>query len=397
MDIFKEISLWRNEKLLPAKYIDILEKKYRNEAEKKSSRFSFFIVAIGALLFGLGILTYMSANWEVFSKLTKTLFLLGSLVGSYAAALYFRWKELPSTSIAFFLLGSVLFGANIMLIAQTFNIQSHYPNGVLIWWMGIAPLAYLLRSKILFFLTFSLFLLWIFLEYLIGFFDLSINPYVILFSFLLFFSVLLVVAFALRERAPQYISLVRNVGLMGIFLFLFFLTLDFFTIDDLSDIFENFQFLPIDLFLFGGVLFLILVGLFSWLFFQRRDHTSHVFSLLSVALLFGGSPLIFGFFPEVFSFFFMDIFWGENLFLLLGKILFLSLSLLTVNLGVKLQKNALIHFGLAFFSLEVMYIYFDFAQELMDTALFFLSFGAFLLLFGYFLEKKRKALIIPSS
>ncbi len=55
--------------------------------------------------------------------------------------------EYPKTGEALHLIGSGLFLANIALIGQIYNIVSRPPNAFLLWWVGIAALPWLLRSK----------------------------------------------------------------------------------------------------------------------------------------------------------------------------------------------------------------------------------------------------------
>jgi uncharacterized membrane protein len=45
------------------------------------------------------------------------------------------------------LLGVLLFGANIWLIAQTYNINAHYPDGTLLWGAGALAAAFLVPSR----------------------------------------------------------------------------------------------------------------------------------------------------------------------------------------------------------------------------------------------------------
>ena len=55
--------------------------------------------------------------------------------------------QLGKTGEALHLIGSCLFLANIALIGQIYNIVSRPPNAFLLWWIGIAALPWLLRSK----------------------------------------------------------------------------------------------------------------------------------------------------------------------------------------------------------------------------------------------------------
>jgi uncharacterized membrane protein len=48
---------------------------------------------------------------------------------------------------AMLLLGVILFGANIQLIAQIYHIDTHYPNGILLWTLGALAVAWLVPSQ----------------------------------------------------------------------------------------------------------------------------------------------------------------------------------------------------------------------------------------------------------
>ena len=103
---------------------------------------------LGVLLFGSGIITYFAANWGEIPKLIKLAILFGSLWLTYGAAWHaLRDNHAPLLGQALLLLGAILFGANIMLIAQIYHIDSHFPNGVLLWSVGALVGAYLIRSQ----------------------------------------------------------------------------------------------------------------------------------------------------------------------------------------------------------------------------------------------------------
>lgn len=103
---------------------------------------------LGVLLFGSGIITYFAANWGEIPKLVKLVILFGSMWLVYGAAWHaLRDARAPLFGQALLLLGVILFGANIMLIAQIYHIDSHFPNGVLMWSLGALIAAYLVRSE----------------------------------------------------------------------------------------------------------------------------------------------------------------------------------------------------------------------------------------------------------
>jgi uncharacterized membrane protein len=103
---------------------------------------------LGVLLLGSGIITYFAANWGLIPKLAKLILLFGAMWAAYGAAgWWLHEKRSPHLGEAMLLLGVILFGANIALIAQIYHIDAHFPNGVLLWSLGALLVAWLLRSQ----------------------------------------------------------------------------------------------------------------------------------------------------------------------------------------------------------------------------------------------------------
>ncbi len=118
-------------------------------AQRAGTRYLTYAFSIlGVLLLGSGIITYFAANWGVIPKAAKLVILFGAMWAAYGASGYlFKDAESPQLGQAFLLLGVILFGANIALIAQIYHIDAHFPNGVLLWSLGAVLAAYLLRSQ----------------------------------------------------------------------------------------------------------------------------------------------------------------------------------------------------------------------------------------------------------
>ena len=54
--------------------------------------------------------------------------------------------ESPRTGIAVILLGAIIYGASIHLIAQAFNVEVNHPLLMPAWFLGVVPIAYVTRS-----------------------------------------------------------------------------------------------------------------------------------------------------------------------------------------------------------------------------------------------------------
>lgn len=125
------------------------------------------LAILGALLFGAGAITFVAANWDVIPKLGKLSVLFGSMWVAYgiAARLLVECERLTfSVGQAFLLLGVLLYGANIMLVAQIYHIQAHFPDGVLLWALGALVLTYLVPSQVVTMVGIVLAAAWGFME-----------------------------------------------------------------------------------------------------------------------------------------------------------------------------------------------------------------------------------------
>ncbi len=115
----------------------------------KSLNFVKVVLTIGALLVGLGILSFIASNWDAMSKLAKLLV----IIGMYAAVNgvgYRAMTKYPKTARSLIYLGVLIYGAGIFLIGQTFNLGGDFTNAFLLWGAGILPLAWLYKDMIVY-------------------------------------------------------------------------------------------------------------------------------------------------------------------------------------------------------------------------------------------------------
>ena len=85
----------------------------------------------GALLLGVGVITWFAAHWNEISKLIKLLLIFLALTGSHVAhGLCMTRRTLPRLAQGMALLSVLFFGAAIMLIGQIYHIDAHFPDGI---------------------------------------------------------------------------------------------------------------------------------------------------------------------------------------------------------------------------------------------------------------------------
>lgn len=117
---------------------------YRLESESsKDSKLVPILSIIGSVFVGVGFILYFAANWDTFSNYGKLAILLSAMVVSSAAAYVLLFvREYSKTGHAMALLSSLLYGASIFLTGQTFNLGGTFPDALLLWLLGILPVAY---------------------------------------------------------------------------------------------------------------------------------------------------------------------------------------------------------------------------------------------------------------
>lgn len=92
-------------------------------------------LALGGLLLCAGVLLFVAAHWDELSPAFRfTLVLL--MVALFPVAGALTAERFAALSATFYAIGTVCVGAGIFLTAQIFNLQEHWPSGILLWAVG---------------------------------------------------------------------------------------------------------------------------------------------------------------------------------------------------------------------------------------------------------------------
>ncbi|MGD1807969.1 DUF2157 domain-containing protein [Dapis sp. BLCC M126] len=151
-----EAKLWQAEGLIDNDLYQELSERYQFDFLEKtaSSRFITILISLGCILLGLGIITFVSANWQQWSREVKTLLLLTLFVGVNTTGFYL-WRQqntLPNTTNkkqklghGLLIFGALILGANIALMAQMFHIGGSPYGLYIVWGLGVLVMAYSLQ------------------------------------------------------------------------------------------------------------------------------------------------------------------------------------------------------------------------------------------------------------
>ncbi|MGH7150585.1 MAG: DUF2157 domain-containing protein, partial [Planctomycetota bacterium] len=102
----------------------------------------------GVLLVGGGIVSFVAWNWEALPAAAKLALIGGAMVAAHLAG-HWLWRvrgTSPRLGHALTFLGTLIFGANIGLVAQIFHLHSDATKGIGAWAAGASVAAWALRS-----------------------------------------------------------------------------------------------------------------------------------------------------------------------------------------------------------------------------------------------------------
>lgn len=151
----QEVEQWHSEGLIESVvYQQICDRyKFNNLESSASNRFILILLGLGSVLLGLGIITFVAANWQVWARELKITLLLSGFIGINTAGFYLwqrsnqQWQR--RLGQALLLLGALVLGANMALMSQLFHQSGQVYQLCLVWGLGVLAMAYSLRLTML--------------------------------------------------------------------------------------------------------------------------------------------------------------------------------------------------------------------------------------------------------
>lgn len=165
-----ELADWRGSGTITDAQADQILAGYETSHEtqrRQGSIFAFVMSGIAALMIGLALLLLIGYNWDGMPRELKLVIVFGTILATQTAGWYLKFRRdarLAGEILSF--LGCLFYGAGIWLVAQVFHLDSHYPDGVLWWAIGVLPFALLLDTLLVQFLFVALLALWAGMEVL---------------------------------------------------------------------------------------------------------------------------------------------------------------------------------------------------------------------------------------
>lgn len=94
-----------------------------------------FAIAFGAIMVAAGVLLFVAAHWDELSPAQRFLLVL-TMIAVFHLAAGAVMPRMRALGIALHGVGTVVLGGGIFLAGQIFNLQEHWPGGILLWALG---------------------------------------------------------------------------------------------------------------------------------------------------------------------------------------------------------------------------------------------------------------------
>jgi uncharacterized membrane protein len=146
----QEAQQWQSEGIIsPEVYQQLVDRYQLQELDSTArDRFIIIVLGLGFILLGLGVITFVAANWQVWSRPIKVFLLLGLLIATNLGGFYLGQSADQRKSRlgqGLLLLGALTFGANLGLMSQMFHQTGAAYTLFFIWSLGVWAMAYGLR------------------------------------------------------------------------------------------------------------------------------------------------------------------------------------------------------------------------------------------------------------
>jgi uncharacterized membrane protein len=146
----READLWAQEGLIDRTTHDRLAQRYQFSALDVESRNSLItlLIGLGCVLIGIGVLTFVSANWQQLAREWRVGILLGAFIAVNLLGFYL-WRKPAGGKHRFgqglLLLGALMLGGNMALMGQMFHVKGDLFQLLIAWAVGVLLMAYSLR------------------------------------------------------------------------------------------------------------------------------------------------------------------------------------------------------------------------------------------------------------
>ena len=325
------------------------------------------------------------SNWDAIPRGVKLATGLGLMLGMHGVGWWLREvrKDYCKTGEALHLGGSLMFLGNIALVGQVYHLVSRPPNAFLLWWAGIAALPWLLRSEVQHLLALLAFGIWFGMEVNEQGSPIAFRDQSQVLVYALLGLVYLGFGYVLRRGAfASFAKVTERLGILALLFFTYPLTWQGFLSGGHLETVGAHWVLPA-----VAVLAVTLAVLGAKNFILDRQWRWTWALTLSAA---AGLLVVAFYAPNVQMEGWHHEFSPLNGFAALVLVLF---CLLQIQVGLQERSTFLVNLGVVFIALDIIAAYIGLFGTMAFTGMMFVVSGVFLIVFGVYLEKKRRKLM----
>jgi uncharacterized membrane protein len=147
----REGERWVEEEIVTREQLERIRALYG-----KKERSVGLLPIFGGLLLGLGVLSFVAANWQALPNEFRIALLLAVMLGFYGTGWRSKERGNPHLGTALIGVGLFAFGGSLILVGQMFHMVAYSAFTLVIWSAAGAALTYILHSRYLFMVTLAL-------------------------------------------------------------------------------------------------------------------------------------------------------------------------------------------------------------------------------------------------
>lgn len=141
----KDLQRWVDAGLLDTTVAARIQQFEKDSGRGRLRWPAILAIGFGALLLCAGVLLFVSAHWDEMSPSQRFTLVL-AMVAVFHLAGGLLGTKVPAMGVALHLAGTVTLGAGIFLAGQIFNLEEHWPSGLMLWALG-SVLAWLILRQ----------------------------------------------------------------------------------------------------------------------------------------------------------------------------------------------------------------------------------------------------------
>ncbi|HLJ86517.1 MAG TPA: DUF2157 domain-containing protein [Candidatus Angelobacter sp.] len=141
----KDVRRWVDAQIVDTVTVERIRQFEQNSGRRRLHLPSILAVGFGVLTLCAGVLLFVASHWDHFSPEQRFLLVLAMVVAFHGAASLLSAKA-PVVGTGLHVAGTVSLGAGIFLAGQIFNLEEHWPGGLMLWALG-ALLAWLILRQ----------------------------------------------------------------------------------------------------------------------------------------------------------------------------------------------------------------------------------------------------------